>query len=87
MQKLKSYVLFLHVPKPLACYLSMGYLVMKVFLAFNRRVNNSGMEKRFETSGDPQFNRTSTGAEVDHSTRNLSAHRSSNTVSILHCNG
>nr|XP_058941628.1 myosin heavy chain, clone 203-like [Pocillopora verrucosa] len=50
-------------------------------------VNTSGMEKRFETSGDPQFNRTSTGAEVDHSTRNLSAHRSPNTVSILHCNG
>lgn len=48
MQKLKSYVLFLHVPKPLACYLSMGYLVMKVFLTFNRRVNTSGMEKRLK---------------------------------------
>ncbi|XP_027060204.1 myosin-10-like [Pocillopora damicornis] len=50
-------------------------------------VNTSGMEKRFETSGDPHFNRTSTGAEVDHSTRNLSAHRSLNIVSVLHCNG
>lgn len=50
-------------------------------------VNTSGMEKRFETSGEQQFNHTSTGAEVDHSTRNLSAHRSPNTVSILHCNG